>query len=129
MNIVAIKSDMPRAELYLISDGRIKKLSWEADRRLAKTLNTKIKTLLAKNDLTLSRLDGIAVFSGPGSFTGLRIGHSVANALAYSLEIPIVGVTGEHWLSAADTRLHKQENDHIALPKYGSPARVTKPKK
>mgnify|MGYP001565622427 CR=1 FL=1 len=36
-------------------------------------------------------LDGIEVETGPGSFTGLRVGVSVANALGYSLGIPVNG--------------------------------------
>ena len=37
-----------------------------------------------------STLTGIIIAAGPGSFTGLRIGMSVANTLAYTLNIPIV---------------------------------------
>ncbi len=36
-------------------------------------------------------LEGIEVETGPGSFTGLRVGVSVANALGYSLNIPVNG--------------------------------------
>lgn len=36
-------------------------------------------------------LKGIEVETGPGSFTGIRVGVSVANALAYSLNIPVNG--------------------------------------
>ncbi|MDD5147084.1 MAG: hypothetical protein PHV63_00840 [Candidatus Daviesbacteria bacterium] len=36
-------------------------------------------------------LDGIEVETGPGSFTGLRVGVSVANALGFALEIPVNG--------------------------------------
>ncbi|MBI3103933.1 tRNA (adenosine(37)-N6)-threonylcarbamoyltransferase complex dimerization subunit type 1 TsaB [Candidatus Daviesbacteria bacterium] len=48
--------------------------------RLLKTVNCNLKTL-----------KGIEVETGPGSFTGLRVGVSVANALAYSLNIPVNG--------------------------------------
>jgi tRNA threonylcarbamoyl adenosine modification protein YeaZ len=39
------------------------------------------------------KLEGVIVCLGPGSFTGIRIGLSVANAFAWSLNIPIVGVS------------------------------------
>lgn len=48
-----------------------------------------IEKILTKNRLTLKDLTGIKVNTGPGSFTGLRVGISVANALAFSLKIPV----------------------------------------
>lgn len=42
----------------------------------------------------LHAVDNIVVHTGPGSFTGLRIGVTTANALAYALNIPIVGIAG-----------------------------------
>ncbi len=46
-----------------------------------------IVKLLQKNKLTLKDLTEIKVNTGPGSYTGIRVGLSVANALAYSLGI------------------------------------------
>ena len=42
--------------------------------------------------LALSSIDGIAISIGPGSFTGLRIGLSVAKGLAFATDKPVVGV-------------------------------------
>ncbi len=50
-----------------------------------------IDRLLKENKLKLSEIRGIKVNTGPGSFTGLRIGVSVANALGFSLKIPVNG--------------------------------------
>ncbi len=50
-----------------------------------------IKKLLEKNNINFKDLKGIEVELGPGSFTGLKIGASVANALGFSLNIPVNG--------------------------------------
>lgn len=50
-----------------------------------------ITKILKKNKLKFKDLKGVEVETGPGSFTGLRVGVSVANALGYSLNIPVNG--------------------------------------
>ncbi len=51
-----------------------------------------IVLMLERQGLTAEQLNGLAVAMGPGSFTGLRIGLSVAKGLSLSLGIPIVGI-------------------------------------
>jgi len=51
-----------------------------------------IQSLLAMTRVEKSDLKGIVVASGPGSFTGLRIGMGTAKAMAYALHIPLYGV-------------------------------------
>ncbi len=48
-----------------------------------------IEELLKKHNLTIRDITHIEVNQGPGSFTGLRVGVSIANALSYSLQIPV----------------------------------------
>jgi len=52
-----------------------------------------VATLLKQLNLSKSDLDGFAVVSGPGSFTGLRIGLAAIKALAEILRKPIVAVS------------------------------------
>lgn len=48
--------------------------------------------LLKKRGKKIQDLEGIVVILGPGSFTGLRIGVSLAKSLAFTLKIPLVGI-------------------------------------
>ena len=50
-------------------------------------------SLLDKHNLTPNDLNKIAVCIGPGSFTGTRIGVTIAKTIAYSIKIPIVSIT------------------------------------
>lgn len=54
-----------------------------------------IDKILKKNKMDLSKIDSIEVNPGPGSFTGTRVGVSVANALGLALGIPVNGKKGK----------------------------------
>lgn len=102
---------------------------WHADRELAEGLLGYIETKTANIGKRLDDISGIGLMKGPGSFTGLRIGASVSNAIAADRTIPIVGTMGEIWHIEALKRLERGEDDRIVLPDYGRPARITQPRK
>src|SRR5919106_6022588 len=52
-----------------------------------------VDALLRRAGARESRLDGIAVGTGPGSFTGLRMGLATARALAFALDVGVAGVS------------------------------------
>lgn len=128
--IFALNTSTPTCGMYLLENGEVKKeKQWLAERRLAKELLGQIEDFLKENNLKFQDLQGLVVFRGPGSFTGLRIGATVANTLADSLEIPIVGGLGEDWLTSSTSRLQAGENDKIVLPEYGAPPHITQARK
>jgi tRNA threonylcarbamoyladenosine biosynthesis protein TsaB len=55
-------------------------------------LNVLIMELFERNQLALSELSAVSVSSGPGSYTGLRIGVSTAKGLCYALSIPLIAI-------------------------------------
>jgi len=129
MIILALRTDRPSSELFLLNGTKqIDKTVWLADRQLAETIHKQILKLLKKNKLDLAKLEGLVCFKGPGSFTGLRIGLSVANALAYSLKIPISTAKTDDWQSIGVKKLIDGVNEKIALPYYGSDPYTTSPK-
>lgn len=131
MLILSIRTDRPEAEVGVFHDHeQVQYEVWQAHRELSLTLHQKILDVLAQDNKKLTDVQGIVVFQGPGSFTGLRIGLTVADALAYSLGIPIVGVTPEeNWIARGIARLLAGEHNEIVLPEYGAPAHITQPRK
>ncbi len=129
MMILTIRTDKVESEIGLY-DGK-KRLDyeiWEAHRQLGTTIHLKIRELLERQSKTLQDVQGIVCFQGPGSFTGLRIGLTVANALAYALGIPVVARQDPTWLETGIADLLAGGNDKLAVPEYGSEAHITTPK-
>jgi tRNA threonylcarbamoyladenosine biosynthesis protein TsaB len=76
--------------------------SWPAGYRHGETLLPAIERLLDEHRVDRSRIAVIVVGTGPGAFTGLRVGIATAKGLAHGLGRPIVGIaTGAALLAAA----------------------------
>ena len=114
--------------MVLVKDGVRVAQEWQADRTLARDMLAYMRDRLAEHDATLDDIEGIGVFRGPGSFTGLRIGMTVLNTLAQANRVAIVGELGNDWEEKCLERLLRGDNDHIVLPEYGGDAHVTKPR-
>jgi tRNA threonylcarbamoyladenosine biosynthesis protein TsaB len=130
--ILALRSTGAEAEIWLLhpEDAAMPNKptrAWESGRNLADELLGEITKVLVNQDAELASITGIIVFSGPGSFTSLRIIHAVANALADSLSVPVCGAMGEMWLKDGLGKLPQTALGLPALPTYGGEANVTKP--
>jgi tRNA threonylcarbamoyl adenosine modification protein YeaZ len=87
--------------------------TWTAGYRHGETLLPSIGRFLGEQNLRRSRLSGIVVGTGPGAFTGLRVGLATAKGLAHGLGIPLVGIsTGEALIAAA---AHEEGIDPTAI--------------
>lgn len=127
--ILLLDTSTPVCHAVLIDGGQRLVREWQADRTLARSLLKFLTELLAETGHTIHDLTGIGVMTGPGSFTGLRIGLAVCNTLADGMHIPIVGERGDAWQQRAIERLQAGETDQIVLPHYGSAAHITAPRK
>ena len=92
-----------------------KTYEWESGRQLARDLHKYLHDRLAENGADWRDITEIHFFAGPGSFTGLRIGACVVNALADQLKIPLYNQRGERV--------------ELILPEYGRPANISAPRK
>lgn len=89
MKLYINTKDPKVVEVALIDDGKIIKSLSEENEYGSQVLLPLIMKLLRTTNNELRTLKGIEVEEGPGSFTGLRVGASVAQALGFSLNIPV----------------------------------------
>jgi tRNA threonylcarbamoyladenosine biosynthesis protein TsaB len=100
--ILAIDTAAPRLQLALLrEDDRIETLVEDMAQGQAERLFPALAELLARAGATYQDLTRVAVTTGPGSFTGLRIGLSAARGLGLALNIPVIGVPSLLALSLA----------------------------
>lgn len=127
--ILSLRTDSDVAQLALY-DGLELKFSdeWTAGRQLSMQLLPHITKLLEQAGLAIADLTGLVVYQGPGSFTGLRIGISVANALAYGTGIAIVGASGKQWAQDGIRALESGQDQKIITPDYGAEPNISRPK-
>jgi tRNA threonylcarbamoyl adenosine modification protein YeaZ len=99
--LLAIDTAAPRLQLALLIGESTDTLIEDMAQGQAERLIPAIDEMLARNAITYADLRRIAVTTGPGSFTGLRIGLSAARGFGLALNIPVVGVPSLLALSLA----------------------------
>ncbi len=100
--VLAIDTVAPRLQLGLLRpDGSMDVSIDELAQGHAELLFPRLAALLDRNAITYGGLTRIAVTTGPGSFTGVRIGLSAARGLGLALGIPVVGVPSLQAISLA----------------------------
>ena len=96
-NILSIDTSNNKIiKIGLQANGKIVMAQEDARKLKSQMILILISKVLEENSVYFKDLTAIKVNTGPGSFTGLRVGVSIANALSYLLKIPVNGkIIGE----------------------------------
>lgn len=104
MKILAFDTSNQPLTVSLAEDNNVRRVfTTNEARNHSIQLLPAIETTLAEQQWALSDIDRIVVAQGPGSFTGLRIGVTVAKMLANTLQAELVGVSSLAVLAAQVT--------------------------
>lgn len=105
--------------------GLLKSVSEKCEPRQTDKILERLVAFLLQEGYALSQGEGIIVAKGPGAFTALRVGVTIANTLAYALHIPVLGIER---LEAVDAKtletLFSRPFGQIE-PDYGRPPHIT----
>ena len=99
----------------------------DEDYRHSELLTSSIQNILSENNLDVSGLSAVSVGIGPGSFTGLRIGFSVAKGLCYPHNIDLIGISSLKIIANSVIRENKNiislindKGEHYYISKYSN---------
>jgi len=93
-NLLAIETATETCSVALVQNGEVlANISYFQGRQHSKLLIPIIKQLVENQNISLQSLSAIAISSGPGSYTGLRIGVSAAKGLCFGLNLPLIAVS------------------------------------
>lgn len=108
MKILAVDASTEACSVALLYNGTCQERYELAPRRHTELVLPMVDQLLAESGLQLSQLDALAFDKGPGSFTGVRVGTSVVQGLAYSTDLPVLGVSSLAALAQYALRTEQQ---------------------
>jgi tRNA threonylcarbamoyl adenosine modification protein YeaZ len=91
---LAIDTSTDSASLALVRDGEVlAESTWRSQQNHSVELLPKLAQLLNEAGTGIQAISSVIVAKGPGSFNGLRVGLSTAKGLAFSLKVPIIGIS------------------------------------
>jgi tRNA threonylcarbamoyladenosine biosynthesis protein TsaB len=90
--ILSIDTSSSQGGLALYDGRTLSSRSWPADRSHTTTLLSEIHHLLDKADVSVRGLAAVAIATGPGAFTGLRVGFGVAKGFHLATGLPLIGI-------------------------------------
>ncbi len=114
--LLAIDTATDQAGLALFNGEQMAEMSWPSGRRQTTTVLPALESMLSQLGLAMENVGAVAVTAGPGSFTGLRVGLSLAKGLAITGDRHLIGV---NTLDVAAAPYVEAGNDCVALVPAG----------
>ena len=127
--ILNLETSSKNCSVCLSSKGKlIQSFDSEDDSyRHSELLTSSIQDILNENNIGVKDLSAVAIGIGPGSFTGLRIGFSVAKGLCYPHNIKLIGISSLKIIANSVIEknkniisLIKDKGEHYYISKYSS---------
>ena len=115
MKILAVDAATEACSVALYNDGEINSVFEVCPQQHSQKLLPFIDQVLVDSGLTLSQLDGIAYGQGPGSFTGVRIGVSVTQGLAFGADLPVTGISNLAMMAQQAIEQHQAQSVVAAI--------------
>lgn len=115
MKILAIDTATEGCSVALLHDAEVMERFEVTPRGHADRVLDMVREVLAEAEMTLAQLDVIAFDRGPGSFTGVRIGCSVAQGFGFAVDRPLIGVSSLQALAHAALRAQSAVNHVCAM--------------
>lgn len=115
-HILAIDTSTDACSVAILTPSGIQQVHTIAPREHTQRLLPSVEGLLAESGLSLKQFDAIAFGVGPGSFTGLRIGLSTAQGLAYGADLPLIPISTLKAMAQTAMRVGLAEVSQVIVP-------------
>jgi len=107
--ILVIDTTDKECEVGFFDGVNIDRIKWRWRKDTGTEVLQNIDKLLKKRQKKLKNIETIFVNRGPGSYTGTRVGITIANTLGWSLNIPVIGYSGKDF---------ERSRNHFPTPIY-----------
>ncbi len=112
--ILNIDTALEKAHVSFAKNGEILGLlKNESPKEHASFLQSAIRQLIKTTGIHLQEIDAVAVTSGPGSYTGLRVGMASAKGLCYALKKPLISISSLEVLTDSAVQLFPELHESV----------------